>query len=99
MAVALPKRSDLNEKYTWNLASIYPNDDARQADIQKVEEALPRLESYKGHLGDSAQKLLEWFREVDAFTPIVGHIAVYGSMLYDGDTTNQAAAAIRDQGF
>jgi oligoendopeptidase F len=69
MAVALPKRSEVPEKYTWNLASIFPTTDAWRAALKDVEDALPALAAYKGHLGESAQKLHDWFKGRCSSTP------------------------------
>src|SRR3954449_428051 len=97
MAVTLPERSAVDPRYTWNLASIYPTADDWREDLKRVEEALPGFESFKGHLGDSAQKLLEWFRAYEATVERVGHVFVYSGLLHDTDTTNQEASAVRDQ--
>ncbi|HUP27041.1 MAG TPA: M3 family metallopeptidase, partial [Chloroflexia bacterium] len=98
MPVALPKRSEVEEKYTWNLAAIYKDDAAWQADRERVERALPELEKFKGHLGDSAKKLLEWFRAQEETMLKVQHLAIYASMLSDSDTANQEASALKDRG-
>src|SRR5690242_9822643 len=95
--VALRERGAVDPRYTWNLASIYPTVDDWRADLKRVEEALPGLESFKGHLGDSAQKLLEWFRAYEATMERVGHTFVYSRMLHDGDTANQEASGFSDQ--
>src|SRR5690349_2562597 len=71
MAVALPKRSEVEEKYTWNLASIFPAVDDWRATLKKVEDSLAGLGEYKGHLGDSAQKLLGWFTPTCVATRIL----------------------------
>lgn len=97
MPTALRKRSEIEEKYTWNLGSIYAGLEAWEEDRKRVEEALPRIESYRGHLSDSAEKLLQWFREIEQVTLWVGHMLVYSSMLSDSDTTNQEASALRDR--
>src|SRR5437764_8213985 len=99
MAVALPKRAELEEKYTWNLGSIFPNTQAWQEMAQQVAEALPSLESYKGHLGDSPHKLLEWFHEYETSYIRVGHLQRYSSMLHDTDMADQQANALKDQGL
>ena len=62
----LPERSEVDQRYTWNLASIYPSLDAWREDFKRVEEDLPTLEGFSGHLGDSAQKLLQWFNSYGA---------------------------------
>jgi oligoendopeptidase F len=98
MAVALKKRSELEKKYTWNLAGIYANTEEFEADRKRLEEALPRLEGYKGQLASSGRKLLEWFRDSEQAQIWAGHLLVYSTMLHDSDTTNQEAAALKDPG-
>jgi oligoendopeptidase F len=97
MAVALPKRSEVDEKYTWNLASIFPSTDDWRAALKKVDDAIPGLMAYKGHLGESAQMMLGWFRDYQAaFIPGM-QVVVYANMLSDQDTSNQDAIALRDE--
>lgn len=97
LELALPKRGELDPHYTWNLQSIYPTTDEWAADFKRVEEALPDLEGYKGHLGDSASKLRDWFHAMEATWERVGHLLVYARMLHDSDTTNQDATALKDR--
>src|SRR5690349_11316840 len=49
-----PKRSDVPVQYTWDLESIYPNDDLWEADLQAVKQQLPQLAAYHGTLDQSA---------------------------------------------
>lgn len=98
MPVALPKRSEVEEKYTWNLAGIFADQAAWEADRERVESALPELEKFKGHLGDSAGKLLEWFRAQEETMKRVQQMVVYSNMLSDSDTANQEASALKDRG-
>src|SRR5438132_10768922 len=93
----LPERSEVDQKYIWNLASIYPSLEAWREDFKRVEEDLPRLEGFSGHLGDSAQKLLDWFNTYGATLERVGHLFVYSGMFHDSDTANQEANALRDR--
>ena len=52
MAVSLPKRSEVPEKYTWNLANIFPSEDAWRKALDEIMEDLPKLTAYKGRLGE-----------------------------------------------
>ncbi|MDQ6692807.1 MAG: oligoendopeptidase F, partial [Chloroflexota bacterium] len=97
MAVTLPKRSELEEKYTWNLGSIFPSNDSWQSTATEVEKSIPRFSAYKGHLGESAGKLLEYFQEFESVAIPVSKLFVYSTMLSDSDTANQDATALRDQ--
>lgn len=51
-----PTRSQVSEKYKWNLKELYANRAAFEADLTKIEkELLPKAASYKGKLNDPAQ--------------------------------------------
>jgi len=53
-----PKRSDVPDKYKWNLVDMYPTLADWQADIEKVESSINDFASYKGKLVDNSQNLL-----------------------------------------
>ncbi len=59
LAVAGSALADDHEdaRYRWNLADLYADTAAWNADEQKVEETLAGLSACKGHLGDSAARL------------------------------------------
>jgi oligoendopeptidase F len=97
MSLALPKRSELDKKYTWDLEHIYPSIEAWEADVQTVLDSLPSLEAFKDHLAESPRKMLEWFQAQEVTATKANRVNVYTSLLYDSDTTNQDAAALRDQ--
>lgn len=96
MATALPKRNEVEQKYTWNLANIYGDENAWREDFGRLEALLPALEAHKGKLGDSAQKLLEWFLEYEKTLIIARHVYQWPSLLFDTDTADQEAGAVRD---
>src|SRR2546423_10773455 len=97
MAIALPKRSEVPEKYTWNLASIFPTHDDWRKALDEVLANLPKLAEYKGRLAASAQTLAAWFRDYQEGTIKLGKVFVYASMLSDTDSGNQEWLAMRDQ--
>ncbi len=57
------ERSEIPEKYTWNLADLYPSDEAWKAARDDLRKRIPALASHRGHLGDSAEAL---WRALDA---------------------------------
>ena len=97
MAVALPRREDVPKEHTWNLESIFPTVDDWRASLKEVEAAIPTLAAYQGHLGDSPDKLRDWFNDYQKYFVTMGQVFVYASMLSDTDTGNQDAIALRDQ--
>lgn len=63
----LPMRSDVPVELTWDLTSIYPNEEALLADIEAAEALSLKIESaYKGSLSTPEQinSCLDDFREV-----------------------------------
>jgi oligoendopeptidase F len=53
-----PKRSDVPDKYKWNLADIYSSVDDWKTDLENVEAKIKSFADYKGKLGESSQTLL-----------------------------------------
>src|SRR6476661_6624374 len=60
-----PKRSEVKTEDTWELETIYPTDDAWEADFQRVSAMQPGLAEHQGHMGDSTQSLLEALKRRD----------------------------------
>jgi len=56
---SIPQRSEIETKYTWNLADIYASDDAWEADFKRGREIIASASKYVGHLGESVQTLFE----------------------------------------
>src|SRR6476661_6233799 len=97
MSIALPKRSEIDPKYTFDLESIFSSKDDWEDAVRKVESSLQELEKFKGHLADSPQKLLDWFKTMQEASIRMRQVFVYASLLFDTDTGNQDAAALRDR--
>ncbi len=53
-----PKRSDVPDKYKWNLADIYKSVDDSKTDLENVETKIKSFAAYKGKLGENSQTLL-----------------------------------------
>lgn len=53
----LPKRSQVKEADTWDLASLYPDDAAWEAEFVRWEKKLSGYEKFRGRLGDDAKTL------------------------------------------
>ncbi|PDV97183.1 oligoendopeptidase F [Candidatus Chloroploca asiatica] len=97
MAKTLPRRSEVVLQDTWDITNVYPDITAWQADAQRLETELPKLAAYAGTLGDAPATLLAALQHFEQAQVLMGRLFVYTSMNFDVDTTNQAAAALRDQ--
>ena len=89
MAVnTIPKREEIPEEYTWNLADMYADDAAWNAEYEALKALPERIAAYAGRLGESAQTLLEFFRLEDEADVRLGILLGYASCKSDQDTGN-----------
>jgi len=92
-ATSLPARADLDPAFTWNLAALYPDDAAFDADYARAEQMLEQATAYRGRLGDDAATLATF---MDAYWPLLAkiqHLRVYAALPVSADQGDQAARA------
>ena len=53
------QRNEIEEKYTWDLSTIFPTDEAFEAELAQVSEEVKKAAGLAGHLLDSADSLLK----------------------------------------
>ena len=93
----LTKRSDIAKEFTWDLESIYPNNDAWENSFKKIEQRLPELEALKGTLAQSGQALLKVLQTRDELFEELETLFVYASMRKDENTTNSVYQGMFDR--
>ena len=75
----MKKRSQIAEKYKWNLNDIYATEEELNKDIEKIKEYPQILSSYKGKLGKK-NVCLEFFEKCTTLSQILDKIEVYISL-------------------
>jgi oligoendopeptidase F len=93
----LPKRSELDPRYTWNLESIYVSLDDWEADFARVSERVAALERLRGTLGRSAAALFNALQERDEVLMAVERLATYSGLRASEDQTNATYIALDDR--
>ncbi|HEX2915887.1 MAG TPA: oligoendopeptidase F [Chloroflexia bacterium] len=93
----LPRRSEIPVEFTWNLESMYANNDLWQKDFEWVGERLPGIEAYRGHLSESAKMLFGALKMQDEVGTKLESLAVYAQMRKDEDNTNSTYVAMADR--
>jgi hypothetical protein len=88
------KRSEIEQRYTWDTASVFPDDQAWEAEFARVEAALPGLAELAGTLGQSGEALLRVLETRDAIGEPLERVHVYASMVHDVDTTDPRGQAL-----
>ncbi len=89
--------TDVPLKYSWNLDDIF----ASRADFERAfEEAdamIPEAEAFRGHLGESADKLASALEEVSALIERIQELAVYAGQNRDIQTADADAIDLNNR--
>ena len=78
--VRLPERSEVKVEDTWDLGSLFPNDEAWEKALAEFEKQIPGYESFRGKLGESAQSLADCL-DFDSKVNRIGERVAYYAML------------------
>ncbi len=94
-AKRLPKRSEVSVENTWNLADIFASDEKWFEALGEMSRYADRLSEYKGHLGDSADKLYGFHVLSDEISLKIEDLAEYAFRKSDEDTGNSKYVDMR----
>ncbi|MFP4016761.1 MAG: oligoendopeptidase F, partial [Halanaerobiales bacterium] len=97
MAKELPVRSEVEEKYKWNLEDIYSTDEEWEKDFSKIKEMLAELEEYKDNLVSSSEKLYQGIQLIMDIEEIISRLYAYSHMRQDENTADQTYQALHNR--
>lgn len=80
-------RSHIDEKYQWDLSTVFATDDAWESELANLDSDLENAKAYKGHLTASSNDLLAITESYLALSRRLEKLYVYASMKNDQDTT------------
>lgn len=80
-------RSHIDEKYQWDLSTVFATDDAWEAELASLDGDLENAKAYKGRLTASSNDLLAITESYLALSCRLEELYVYASMKNDQDTT------------
>src|SRR5262245_27566835 len=83
---ATRERTQVPDKYKWNLADIFPTDAAWRAAKEKLLAEIPTLVPHHNTLGRSPGDLLAALELVNRLTRDTNRTYVYASLMADHDT-------------
>lgn len=90
-ALADTPRPTVPIEYRWNVSDLYPSNEAFNAARVALEKRIPEIESYKGHLGDSAATLLKALKARDEVMMTLGRVLAYAQCKHDEDLRDAEA--------
>ena len=80
-------RSNIDEKYQWDLSTVFATDDAWESELANLDSDLENAKAYKGRLTASSNDLLAITESYLALSRRLEKLYVYASMKNDQDTT------------
>lgn len=81
-------RSEIEDKYKWDLTRMYKSDDDFYSDLKKADELLNKIINYKGKITKNAENLYNYMVVDDELNTLSTNLYVYASSLRDTDVTN-----------
>ena len=97
MSQTVLPRNQIAAEYTWDTASVFADDAAWEAEIARINAALPDLARFAGQLSSSPAVLLEWFQTSERLLNAAHRVYFYASMFHNTNTADQDAAAKDDR--
>lgn len=82
----IPKRSEVDPRYTWALEDLFPSDEAWEEALAALGSMPEQMAAYRGRLGESGDTLLAYFRLGDEYHLKIGRLANYAFRKADEDT-------------
>jgi oligoendopeptidase F len=91
----VPERSELPTEDTWDLTSIYEDDEAWAAAYDAVTDRVDDLREYEGRVTKRPGTLLEFLDRRESILREVSTVSSYASLRSAEDTRNQAYQAMQ----
>jgi oligoendopeptidase F len=93
----LIKRSEIADKYKWNLNDIYQTEEAWENDFKWLNENVVNYKNYEGTLGNSAQDLLKALKFDEQIGIKFGRLHLYAFLSKDLDLADTKYQGIYDR--
>ena len=94
MAEQMRNRSEIPEKYKWNLKDIYEDDAEWQKDYDKVASRISGIEAYNGKVSEDPKGAIRFFFKLqEELMPVY----VYAFLRKETDNTDAEAQGLKDK--
>lgn len=82
------KRSEIEEKYKWDLSVVYKTEDEFQKDFQEVKENSTKIEQYKGKFLENSKIFLEFMELLEKINRKLEKMYTYTHLAVDVEPEN-----------
>ena len=84
--MAYESRDEIDERYRWDLSSIYADDEAFLAALEEAKGCATNLAAYRGKISQSPEELLAYLQLSDEAGVELGKLVNYAQRKLDEDT-------------
>lgn len=88
-------RSEIEEKYKWDLSAIYESDDKWYEDLDTISKEVEAVGDYKGKIVSSASNLLSYLEFSMQIERKLYKLYYYAHLNFDADTTDNKYQQMR----
>lgn len=81
-------RDEIEEKYKWDLTTIYKTDKEFNDELENVKKELEKVNNYKGNIINSSKNLYTYLTESDKLERRLYKLYYYAHLNHDSETTN-----------
>lgn len=97
MSTNLPTRSQVNLEDTWDLTTIFKDDQAWEEAFIQVEKEYQKIDQYKQNFTEDSKSLLELLKFTEEIQLKVSHLYVYSHLQSDTDVANSKYQAMQSR--
>ena len=80
------ERNNIEEKYTWDLSSMFESDEAFEKALDEAAAYIPKIKEYEGKVVKNAETLLSYLKLNDEVKILLSKISNYAQRKSDEDT-------------
>lgn len=93
------ERKDVPVENTWDIESMYENEETWEKDLLDVLKQAEEFKKHKGNISQSSEKLLNALEDMGELYRKVSNVYSYASMKLDEDTRVSSSQALADRGL
>jgi len=90
-------RAEISEMYTWDLSQIYPDWDAWESGLDRLQGLMNSYQELKGTLGEGPQRILEASLLSDELGQLAYRVYQYPGLMQSQDTRDNTVQARLEQ--
>lgn len=88
----LLKRSEIDNKYKWNMTDFYPDWAEWDKDLETLKSMMKEIPQYKGRIKDDSKKFVELIKLEEKMGRLLDKLYVYVYMLKDLDSKDEVSS-------